>query len=321
MEVTDLENILNYLGIEYLKVMGDELRFLCPWHKESEPSCYFSSTKKVFHCLGCHKRGTLITFLRDYNKWTLTQTMDFLLKINGIKDAEIEFLVLTELDKETRHAVKRLDRIQNGHKLEEIDDEFLQLYRMNNIPYLASRGFTEETIDYFELGFNDSNDGNYKNRVFIPIYDEEYRLCGFSTRRTDAETFGKYMHMANLDKNSLLYNLYNAKKYIPEKPLMLVEGFSDVWMAHQNGYPCVAAVMGKSLSDAQEDLALQYAYEFIIAFDNDINGSGQEGAEQAIDRLKKFAKVYYLKLPEGRDVGSLSKDELKECFSKMKRCN
>src|SRR5574343_2071994 len=83
LEMADVELVLDYFGINYEPIMTNEVRFICPWHKEDEPSLFFNTIKKIYHCLGCHKTGTIISFVQDLKQCSLPDAIDVLLRIHG----------------------------------------------------------------------------------------------------------------------------------------------------------------------------------------------------------------------------------------------
>ncbi len=316
----DAQQILTSLGVDYEPAMKNEIRFLCPWHKDSQPSLYFNMHKKIWHCLGCSERGTLLQFIQKYKNLTVAQAIDYLAKFANIddndKDNKIKAVVLTEDDKENRAFVKKMVRLNDNAPLEEIEIEWFNKLPIKNIDYLENRGFTLDTIKFFELKV-----GNFagEEKIIIPIKDDKERLVGYSLRKTTDDKTEKYKHKANMQKHKILYNLCNAKKYLEENseaPLVICEGFSDVWKMHQYGIPTAVAIMGSMLSEKQEDLVLQYAYEIVVAPDND--DAGIRAAADIIKRLNKFVKIKLFISPKGMDVGDLTKAQFEKCLKNIK---
>jgi len=318
VDAIDVPYFLNSLGIDYEPAMRDEVRFICPWHDETQPSLYFNINRKIFHCLGCSRKGTLLQFLKEYRSISTTQAIDYLVKFANIdcSNKKFESISLTDEDKENREFVKKMVRLNDNAPLEEINIEWFKNLPIENIPYLEQRGFTLKTLSFFELKIGSFKEGK---RIIIPIGDDKGRLVGYSLRKMNDDKEKKYKHKANMQKHKIIYNLCSARHELDKFPLMICEGFSDVWKAYQCGYLSAVAIMGKELSDKQEDLILQYAYEIIIAPDND--EPGIQGAADMIRRLQKFVKIKLLVVPKGKDIGDLTESQFKKCLGSLKEIN
>jgi len=123
-------------------------------------------------------------------------------------------------------------------------------------PYLAGRGITKETAEAFGVGYF-SNRGSMSGRVVIPIHNERGELVAYAGRAVD-HSEPRYKLPAGFHKSLELYNLHRA---IGESDtagrVVVVEGFFDCMKVSQAGFPCVA-LMGSSLSEAQEELMVRH---------------------------------------------------------------
>ncbi|MBI5769789.1 MAG: toprim domain-containing protein [Verrucomicrobia bacterium] len=161
-------------------------------------------------------------------------------------------------------------------------------------PYLAERGLTPETVTEFGLGY--CAKGVMAQRIAIPIHDVKGELVGYAGRWPGEPPEGrpKYRLPDGFKKSVEVFNLAWAKKEPPELPLVIVEGFFDVMKLWQLGVKKCVALMGSSLSTAQEVLLAQHltpASHVIVMFDED--DAGREGREDVLHRLalRAFVRV------------------------------
>jgi DNA primase len=172
----------------------------------------------------------------------------------------------------------RLDKLQREH------------------PYLTQeRGLTLETIIDFGLGYFTGERGMMVGHIVIPIQNVKGEVVAYAGRwpgkPPDADT-PKYKIPAGFKKSLEVFNLNRAIKEPADKPLVIVEGFFDVIKLHQNGYRKVVAVMGDSMSAAQEELIRQHTDKqghIIVMLDE--NPAGQGGRKDIAGRLSEHCIV------------------------------
>lgn len=163
-------------------------------------------------------------------------------------------------------------------------------------PYLTERGLTPETIATFGLGF--CAKGSMTGRIAIPIHDDLAQLVGYAGRwpGSPPEGTSKYKFPAEFKKSHVLFNLHRAILLAYDQPLVIVEGFFDVIKLWQNGIQHAVAIMGCSLSPAQETLLLNVTdsqSKILLMMDED--DAGRAAAEQIEERLTphRFVKTYH----------------------------
>jgi DNA primase len=155
-------------------------------------------------------------------------------------------------------------------------------------PYLVEQGLSEETIATFGLGYH-AGRGMMHGRIVIPIHDEQGQLIAYAGRwpgDDPPEDEPKYIFPPNFHKSLVLYNLHLAREHAGDG-LIVCEGFfSGVFTLWQLGRKNVVAVMGSSLSEAQERLIVQTVGprgRVLLAFDDD--AAGRKGMAEAAARL------------------------------------
>ena len=172
----------------------------------------------------------------------------------------------------------RLDKLQREH------------------PYLTQeRGLTQETIIDFGLGYFTGERGMMVGHVVIPIHNVKGELVAYAGRwpgKPPDDDTPKYKIPAGFKKSQEVFNMDRAIKEPGDKPLVIVEGFFDVIKLHQNGYRKVVAVMGDTMSAAQEALIRQHTDKsgFIIVM-LDENPAGQAGRKDIAGRLSEHCSV------------------------------
>jgi DNA primase len=183
-----------------------------------------------------------------------------------------------------------------------------------NHPSLAERGLTFETIVDFGIGY--CAKGMMAERIAIPIHNSEGAVVAYAGR-VPGEPGGdvpKYKLPPGFKKSLELFNVDRAFKEPAEQPLIIVEGFFDCMKLHQHGYRKVVALMGSTMSPAQEALIQQHTgseSRIIVMLDED--EAGQLGRDEIAVRLAKsaFVKVHRFEKP-GTQPDQLSADEIQE---------
>jgi DNA primase len=180
--------------------------------------------------------------------------------------------------------------------------------------YLKERGLSPETLAAFGVGMC-TGKGLMAGRIAIPIHNEHGELVAYAGRwpGIPPEGEGKYKLPTGFHKSLVVYNLHRAQEYAKGAGLIVVEGFFDAMRLHAAGFPNVVALMGSSLSEAQEELlvnAVGLGGKIALMFDED--EAGWKGREEAQVRLSSRVYVRVIGLgDESRQPDALSSDELR----------
>jgi DNA primase len=170
-------------------------------------------------------------------------------------------------------------------------------------PYLTERGLTEETTKTFGIGFF-SGKGSMHDRIVIPIHNPMGELVAYAGRAIDGSE-SRYKFPAGFHKSLELYNLHRVRG---ELSVILVEGFFDCMKVTQAGYPCVA-LMGSTMSKAQENILAENFAHVIVMLDGDEVGRG--ASVEIADRLQRVVyQAQLVELSDGVQPDQLSEDEL-----------
>ena len=215
------------------------------------------------------------------------------------------------------------------------------------LSYFKERGFTEETIKDFQLGYStDAWSGltdtalkkgyqlkylestglsivketkqfdRFKGRVMFPIHSMSGRVLGFGGRiLAKNEKAAKYLNSPESDiyhKSKVLYGIYYAKQTIAkEDNCYLVEGYTDVIQFHQKGIKNVVSSSGTALTPDQIRLINRLTKNITVLFDGD--PAGIRAALRGIDLiLEQGMNVKICTFPEGEDPDSFAKQNTLE---------
>jgi len=333
-----------------LKRRGANYIACCPFHNEKTPSFSVSPSKGIFKCFGCGKAGNVVNFIMEHEQLGYVDALKFLGKKYGIDVADKE---------------ESAQDIENRLKSESllIVSQYAQDYYTNSLwnsssgkaiglTYFKERGFSEETIKKFMLGWaSNERDGlchsaaksgykkeylvstglgverdngevvdRFHERVMFPIHSISGRVIAFGGRtlRTD-KTLAKYINSPESEiyvKSRSLYGIFFAKSAISKlQKCYLVEGYTDVISLHQAGVENVVASSGTSLTTDQIRMIKRFAPEVTVLYDGD--AAGIKASIRGIDMLlEEGLQVKVVLFPNGEDPDSYARghttEELKE---------
>ncbi len=168
------------------------------------------------------------------------------------------------------------------------------------LKHFTAKGFSEQ--DLLDVGLlSERDNGGYydkfRNRIMIPIRDENGKMTGFGGRILDPDDIPKFMNSPQtifFDKGRLLYGLDRARKPIrAADQAVIVEGYLDVIAVHQAGYENVVSPMGTALTDDQLRMLKRFTRKIVLALDPDVAGQkavlrGLDAAREAMDREEEI---------------------------------
>jgi DNA primase len=324
-----MEKVLEHYGLlDRFKRSGDSLNGPCPIHKGSNPTQFrVSISKNIWNCFSeCKHGGNVLDFIaRMENASIHAAALKAIEWFNLDPDA-----MSAEKPQEDDHPDQtpkggdeapskpvpqkpapvqekttpnqplkfRLEKLERGHA------------------YLTERGLTLETIISFGVGF--CGKGMMAGRVAIPIHNVEGGVVAYAGR-WPGEPPGdtpKYKLPPGFRKSLELFNIDRAVKEPADRPLVIVEGFFDCMKLHQHGCRRVVALMGSTMSAAQEELIRKHTdskSQVIVMLDED--EAGQAGREDIAVRLAKFVfvKVHTFEKPDTQP-DNLTAEEVQQLF-------
>ena len=336
MEAIDIVEVVG--EFVQLKKRGANYVGLSPFANEKTPSFTVSPVKGIFKDFSSGKGGSAITFLMELEKFTYPEALKWLAKKYGI---EVEETVdPTENKEEENHRESLM--IVSAYAARFFHESLLESEEGQNIglSYFKERGFTNETIKKFELGYspdqweaftgkalkegyqqefleetglsvkrdNGTLYDRYRGRVMFPIHSFTGRVIAFGGRtlKTD-KNVPKYVNSPESEiyhKSNVLYGLHFAKKAIREEDnCYLVEGYADVLSVHQAGIENVVASSGTSLTVEQIRLIGRFTKNVTILYDGD--AAGIKASLRGLDMiLEEGLNVKVVLFPDGHDPDS-----------------
>ena len=330
-----------------LRRQGANYVGLCPFHPDKHPSMSVSSTKQFFKCFSCGHSGNVITFLMDHEHISYPEALKYLARKYGIEVVEKE--ETPEEAAQRMHSDSLLIVNEAAQKFyQEVlwDPERSHLIGLN---YFRQRGFTDDTIRKFGLGYAPAGfdtftkyalehgynedylvetglctkheDGRlsdrFYERVMFPIYSLGGKVIAFGGRIMSSEKkAAKYVNSKESSiyskSRSTLYGLFQAKNAIARQDkCYMVEGYADVISMHQRGIENVVASSGTALTEGHINLVKRFTKRLTFIYDSDT--AGIKAALRGIDMvLEAGMEVKVLLLPDGEDPDSFAQGHEKD---------
>lgn len=333
-----------------LKKSGSNFKGLSPFSQEKTPSFMVSPVKQIWKDFSSGKGGNVVAFLMEHEHFTYPEAIRFLAKKYNI---EIEETQQTDAEKQ-----KKSER-ESMYVVAQFAQEFFQqsLWEATEgkaigLTYFKERGFTEETIKKFGLGYapekitalseaaesaaysleflqktgliivneeRKQNIDRFRGRVIFPIRTLSGRVQGFGGRilNKDVKT-AKYLNSPESDiyhKSKVLYGLFEGKKSIAKEDCCyIVEGYTDVIQMHQAGITNVVSSSGTALTPEQIRLIRRLTKNVVVLFDGD--AAGVRASLRGIDLiLEQDMHVKICTFPDGEDPDSFAKGKTQEAIS------
>ncbi len=320
-----------------LKRRGANYLGLCPFHNEKSPSFTVSPSKEIYKCFGCGKSGNAITFVMEHEKYSYVEALRWLADRYNIEIEEKETSPEFKVQQQVTESLFIINKFAQGF----FSDYLLKNEEGINIglSYLKERGFREDIIRKFEIGYNpeardtfahaalnmqynkdllvksglvvnrDSGlQDNYRGRIIFPIHNQSGKVMGFGARLIRKnDKAPKYINTPENEiyvKSKILYGLWFARQAIDKaEECLLVEGYTDVVSLHQAGVENVVASGGTSLTPDQLRLIKKYTPNLTILYDGD--DAGIKAALRGLDlALEEGLNVQLVLLPNKEDPDS-----------------
>jgi DNA primase len=332
-----------------LKKAGSNFKGLSPFVDEKSPSFMVSPVKQIWKDFSTGKGGNAISFLMEHEHYTYPEAIKWLAKKYNIEIEETEQSSEEKAQMNERESMFLVSTFAKDY----FHDVMLNSNKGKAIglSYFKERGFKDETIKTFELGYClDEWDGftkaalakgydlkylastgltivkenrqfdRFKGRVLFPIHSMSGRILGFGGRILTADKkAAKYLNSPESDiyhKSKILYGLFQAKKEIAKQDnCYLVEGYTDVISFHQSGIENVVASSGTALSADQIRLVNRLTKNITVLFDGD--AAGIRASIRGIDLiLEQGMNVRVVQFPDGEDPDSFAKSHTTEALKK-----
>ena len=324
-----------------LRRRGANFIGLCPFHDEKTPSFSVSPAKQFCHCFGCGKGGSPVGFIMEHEQMSYPEALRYLAKKYHIEIHEKELTSEEKAAQTERESMLVLNEFASQY----FEDQLLNTQEGRDIglSYFYERGFNDDTIKKFHLGYSPENSkafytaavakgynkkflfdtglciddrrgggfDRFHGRVMFPIMNIAGKVIAFGGRTLKkTKEVAKYFNSpesAVYVKNRELYGLFQAKRAIvKEEKCFLVEGYTDVISMHQAGIENVVASSGTSLTEGQIRAIHRFTDNVTVLYDGD--SAGIHASLRGIDMLlAEGLSIKVLLLPDGEDPDSYAR--------------
>lgn len=324
-----------------LKKRGSNYVGLCPFHSEKTGSFSVSPGKGFFKCFGCGKAGSALTFVMEHEHLTFVEGLKYLGRKFGIEVNDVVETPEMQLARSERESIMVVMDFARQHFIDNLWNT--QDGQAVALPYFRHRGFRDDIIRKFQLGYSMPGrrtftdlalskgykieycakagltilgDNGYRadrffGRVMFPIHSISGKVIAFGGRvMQTGEKIAKYTNSPETElyhKSDIVYGIYQAKNEIIKKDrCYLVEGYTDVISMHQAGIVNVVASSGTSLTTNQIRLIQRFTNNITVLYDGD--NAGIKASLRGIDMiLAQGMNVKVLLLPDGEDPDSFAR--------------
>jgi DNA primase len=330
-------DILDVVGaFVKLKRRGANYLGLCPFHNERTPSFTVSPSKEIFKCFGCGKSGNSISFIMEHEKFSYVEALRWLANRYNVEIEETHSSPEVLIQQQVAESLHAINSFAQKYFAEEL---FTEEGKDKALSYLKQRGFNEDTIKKFGIGYspdkrdafattavknkfnpellqkaglvayrNDQLVDNYRDRIIFPVHHTTGKVIGFGARLIRSnEKAPKYINTPENElyvKSKILYGLYFARQAVDKNDeCLLVEGYTDVVSLAQGGIENVVASGGTSLTQDQLRLIKKYTKNLTIIYDGD--AAGVKAAMRGLDMaLEEGLNVKLVLIPDKEDPDS-----------------
>ena len=337
-----------------LKKGGANLLGLCPFHGEKSPSFTVSPAKQFYHCFGCGKNGSAISFLMEYSGLGFVEAVEALAQNVGMAVPD---------DDNRLPPAQRAAQQAKSLALSDVLNHASQFYRnelrqsQTAVAYLKKRGLTGEIAARFGLGYapegwdglrsvfpdyeadalvesgliieRDAEDSQrrkrydrFRERIMFPIRNAKGQTIGFGGRVLDGGE-PKYLNSPEtplFHKGSELYGLFEARQAIREAGYALVtEGYMDVVALAQLGFPQAVATLGTACTTNHVQKLLRQTDQVVFSFDGDAAGirAARRALEASLPFVNDSKTIKFLFLPQQHDPDSYVREFGAAAFEKL----
>lgn len=318
-----------------LKRRGSTLVGLCPFHNEKTPSFTVYPQTQSFYCFGCGAGGDAITFIKKIENLDYVDAVRFLAERAGLNMPEegvddslsVKRRTILEINRAAAKffysslyaAGKDAETARQYYQNRKLTEQTIRHFGLGYAPntwdallrHLTAKGYKASDVEQAGLARRGRNGGYYdvfRNRVTTPIIDVRGNVIAFGGRVLD-DSKPKYINTSDTlvyKKTNALFSL-NFAKESGERSIILCEGYMDVIMMHQAGFPNAVAGCGTALTEEQVHLIARYADEVILVYDAD--EAGQKALNKAVPMFRKTdLKIRIPSLYGGKDPDEIIKN-------------
>ncbi len=330
----------------HLEKKGGRLWGLCPFHTEKTPSFTVTPDKSVFYCFGCHKGGSLFTFIMEVEKLSFVEAVRLLAETAGVEiqleegDSKLKGAYL-ELYRRVAGTFHHLllnhpegSRARSYLKGRAVVEDTWKAFQLGYAPanrlwlykFLVEKKFSKEFLVSSGLFYKPSRGGSsgdqepvalFRGRIVFPILNHRNEITAFGARSLAADVQPKYLNSPETEffrKRQTLYGISGVfQKIRREDSFVLVEGYTDVLALWQAGVENCVAPLGTAVTVEQVRLLKRYASRGVLLFDND--EAGIRAAERTIILCEQQdLTTEVVRLEQGNDPAEILEKEGQEAL-------
>lgn len=314
-----------------LKRRGRSYVGLCPFHSEKTPSFHVNPAKQYFMCFGCKASGTAFDFIMKRDRVDFRQALEILARQAGIEIPHFS-------GDKTKPGERQLlmDVMRDAAKF--FENLLSTSQGVGARDYLAKRGFTPQTLKRFNVGFVPPGWDNlakseiarkygignlataglvkskenatsfydvFRNRIIFPIRNESGQIIAFGGRvMPGSDDPAKYLNSPEtplFSKSRSIYGIdLGRQKIVESRTVSVVEGYTDVMMAHQYGASNVVSILGTAMTEQHVGILRRFADRIVLLFDGD--NAGDLAVERVVQLfLTQPVDIGVATLPPGMD--------------------
>jgi DNA primase len=331
-EANDIVDVVG--GYVTLQSAGGKFKGLCPFHDDHRPSFVVDPQWQNYRCWACGKFGDVFTFIQEKERVDFREARELLARRAGISLEKIDdspqklgralmLDVMRWAEEQYQRFLREAPQAEAARRyLDErrLSAETIERFGLGYAPpagdwlvQLAARA--KKPSDMLEkvglIAQSDEGRGYYhrfRDRIMFPIRNTRGQTVGFGGRILPSSPFKdkapKYYNSADtplFTKSEQLYGLDLARPAGSNAGyLAVVEGYTDVLMAHQHGVSQVVATMGTALNARHVQHLRRFVPRVVLVFDADEGGKG--GVDRALELfVSQDVELAIATLPEGLD--------------------
>ena len=310
----DIVDLVSEAGVK-LRHAGRNYTGFCPFHDNKKtPAFVVWPESGTWRCFGqCNEGGDIFKFVMKRENLDFKEALNKLAARAGVEvptyskqtpEQKEAYDTLRQLLEDAvvfyrSHLTANADVLNYLHEKRRLTDASIETFGLGYAPnawdsaltHFSGRGYSEQ--DLLDAGLISERDSGgyydrFRNRIMIPIRDEQGRMSGFGARIVDPDDVPKFLNSpdtAIFTKGRLLYGMDRARKPIrAADQAVIVEGYMDVIALHQAGYENVVSPMGTALTEDQLRLLKRFTRKIVLALDPDV--AGQKAVMRGLDAVR-----------------------------------
>ena len=316
----------------------------CPFHDEKTPSFHINTVNQFYHCFGCKKSGNAIHFLREYDKMSFIESLEYLARQAGIDLPTIK-PKSSSVDQAAQQCLADVATTYQRALSQHVAAK----------QYLAERGINHEIQQNFAIGYaaeawqtisqqhadtaekrqhlldqgmilskNGRDYDRFRHRLMFPIRNPQGKVIAFGGRTLGNDP-AKYLNSPKtslFNKSHVLYGLFEMQQATRQiERIIVMEGYMDVVSAHQHGIHNVVATLGTASNQSHIKQCLRYCNHIVFCFDGDAAGkkAAWHALCEALPIMHDDLVMQFLMLENGDDPDSFLRTYGKAAF--LKACD